>query len=193
MQIKRGSGSYQTADSNGDVTFTGLTANAPYTFYARRKNGPNITSEISATVSTLSNTPVAPTVTANKGVIPNGFNLTTTTSGSTNGTITYRWTTSARGGHDTGYVSSSSLGVGVEWVGSTWTVQAKASVSGQSDVFSNTSSVTLPTFSISGPSSIEEDTQGTFSFTITNPISSTLYWQVTPTADLCDTKQGTVA
>ena len=196
LQIKRGSGSYQTADSNGDVTFTGLTANAPYTFYARRKNGPNITSEISATVSTLSNTPVAPTVTANKGVIPNGFNLTTTTSGSTNGTITYQWSTTGGGpnnkaAYSTGYTSSSSLGVGVEWVGTTWTVQAKASVSGQSDVFSNTSSVTLPTFSISGPSSIEEDTQGTFSFTITNAIASTLYWQVTPTADFT-TSSGSV-
>ena len=194
LQIKQGSGSYQNADSNGDVTFTGLSASTSYSFTARRLNGTNASTTITVTTSTNAQAaaPQPPTVTANKGVIPNGFNLTTTTSGSTNGTITYRWTTSARGGHDTGYVSQSFLGVGVEWVGSTWTVQAKASVSGQSDVFSNTSSVTLPTFSISGPSSMTEGTSGSFSNSVTNSASSTLYWQVTPTADF-STSSGSVS
>ena len=187
LQIKRGSGSYQNADSNGDVTFTGLSASTSYTFTARRLNGTNASSTITASASTTSsNIPLPPSVTANKGVITNGFNLTTTTSGSTNGTITYQWSTSGGGpnnkaAYSTGYTSSSSLGVGVEWVGTTWTVQAKASVSGQSDVFSNTSSTTLPTFSVSGPSSMTEGTSGSFSNTVTNSASSTLYWQVTPT------------
>ena len=190
-QIKIGGGSYQQATAGGDVTFTGLSAGTSYSFTARRLNGTNPSTEITATASTLSAAPVPPTVTANKSIVTNGFSLSTTTSGSTNGTITYRWTTSDHVGYDTGYVASSSVGAGVEWVGSTWTVQAKASVSGQSDVYSNTSSVTLPTFSINGPASIEEDVQGTFSFTITDPISSTLYWQVTPTADFT-TSNGSV-
>lgn len=193
LQIKRGSGSYQTADSNGDVTFTGLSASTSYTFTARRLNGTNDSTTITANASTsAANLPDAPSVTAGKSVITNGFNLTTTTSGSSNGTITYRWTTSARGGYDTGYVSSSNLGVGVEWVGSTWTVQAKASISGQSDVFSNTSSTTLPTFSVSGPSSMTEGTSQFFSNSVTNSASSTLYWQVTPTADFT-TSSGSVS
>ena len=139
----------------------------------------------------------APTVTANKSVIPNGFGLTTTTSGTTSGTVTYQWSTNGggpnnKGSYSTGYTSNSGLGVGVEWVGTTWTIQARATIPGSlSYVYSNTSSVTLPTFSINGPSSIEEDTQGNFSFNITNAISSTLYWQVTPTADFA-TSNGSV-
>lgn len=198
LQIKRGSGSYQNADSNGDVTFTGLSASTSYTFTARRLNGTNSSTTITATASTTSaNIPLPPSVTANKGVITNGFNLTTTTSGSTNGTITYQWSTTGGGpnnkaAYSTGYTSSSSLGVGVEWIGTTWTVQAKASISGQSDVFSNTSSTTLPTFSVSGPSSMTEGTSGSFSNTVTNSASSTLYWQVTPTADF-STSSGSVS
>ena len=128
--------------------------------------------------------PIAPTVTANVGIIQNGFGLTTTSSGSTTGTITYRWTSSDRGTHDTGYVASSSIGVGVEWAGTTWNVQAKASISGQSDVYSNTSSVDLPSYSISsGPATLEEGDSGTFGLSITNNFGHTLYWQATPTAD----------
>ena len=128
--------------------------------------------------------PIPPTLTANVGIVQDGFGLTTTSSGSTNGTITYRWTTSDHVGHDTGYVASSSLGVGVEWQGSAWTVRAKASISGQSDVYSNTSSVTLPNYSISsGPATLEEGDSGTFGLSITNNFGHTLYWQAAPTAD----------
>ena len=48
LQIKRGSGSYQNADSNGDVTFTGLSANTSYSFTARRLNGTNDSTTITA-------------------------------------------------------------------------------------------------------------------------------------------------
>ena len=73
LQIKRGSGSYQNADSNGDVTFTDY-ASTSYTFTARRLNGTNASSTISATVS-ISSTPTAPTVNPSISYIDDGFNL----------------------------------------------------------------------------------------------------------------------
>ncbi len=128
--------------------------------------------------------PRAPNVTANVGIIQNGFGLTTTSSGTTSGTITYEWSASAHVTHSTGYVASSSLGVGVEWQGSTWTVRAKASIPGEPDAYSTPSSVTLPNYSInSGPGTIEEGDTGTFGFNINNNFVHTLYWQATPTAD----------
>lgn len=143
-------------------------------------------------------TALAPTVTASKSIIPNGFGLTTSSSGTTSGTITYQWSTSGggpnnKGSYSTGYTASSGLGVGVEWVGTQWTVQARATVdNGSNYVYSNTSSVTLPTYSLTGPASIQEGSSGTFSNSLTNSISSTLYWQVTPTSEF-STSNGSVA
>ena len=141
--------------------------------------------------------PIAPTVTANVGIIQNGFGMTSNPSGATNGDLTYRWTTSGGGPNskspfDTGWqvpnyagVGGQNLGVGVEWVGTTWQVQARATLdNGSNYVYSSTSSVTLPTYSISsGPATLEEGDSGTFGLSITNNFGHTLYWQATPTAD----------
>ena len=141
--------------------------------------------------------PTAPTVTANVGIVQDGFGMTSNPSGATNGDLTYRWTTSGGGPNskspfDTGWqvpnyagVGGQNLGVGVEWVGTTWQVQARATLdNGSNYVYSSTSSVTLPTYSISsGPATLEEGDSGTFGLSITNNFGHTLYWQATPTAD----------
>lgn len=142
--------------------------------------------------------PIAPTLTAALGIIQNGFGMTSNPSGVTSGDLTYRWTTSGGGPNskpsfDTGWqipnyqgVGGQDLGVGVEWVGTTWQVQARATLdNGSNYVYSNiSSSPTLPTYSINtGPATLEEGDPGTFGLSITNNFGHTLYWQATPTAD----------
>jgi len=193
--------SFSTSGSGAQITnhlpTSGSVSSASTTAYIYGANLQGKVSEYLGYSYSVNLTAAAPTVTATKSVITNGFGLATTTSGTTSGTVTYQWSTvtlgpNASGHYSTGYTSSSTLGVGVEWVGTTWQVQARATVDGGSNyVYSNTSSVTLPTFSITGPSSIEEDTQGNFSFTINNAISSTLYWQVTPTSEFA-TSNGSI-
>ena len=182
LQIKLGSGSYQTADSNGDVTFTGLSAGTSYTFTARRLNVVNFSDPFfdrTATVSTLSATPVAPSVDPICSIIQNGFSLRSRPSGG-NGTFAYRWSTTDRGGFDTGYTSAEDLGVGVEWVGTTWTVRSRASVSGQSDVFGTATNLNVHSYSVSGPSTIQEGTTGQFTITKT---AGTVSYQLSPSSD----------
>ena len=127
----------------------------------------------------------APTVSASKAIITNGFNLTSNPSGTTSGTVTYQWSTvtlgpQASGHYSTGYTSNPNLGVGTTWVGTTWRCQARATVnSGSSYVYSNTSDVTLPTYTVTAPTSVQEgQTSTNFSVNSTNGLGP-IYWQVT--------------
>ena len=185
LQIKLGSGSYQNADSNGDVTFTGLSASTSYTFTARRLNGTNASSTISATVST-SSTPTAPTVNPSISYIDNGFSLQANPS-STSSNFSYKWSSSTYSGS---FTSSSTLGIGVEWEGVTWTVTPRTTVGGVN--YNGTSqSVTVPSISVNAPSSITRSSAATVTTSTSNAIGGTLYWAVTP-ANQFDTSQGTV-
>ena len=185
LQIKQGSGSYQNADSNGDVTFTGLSASTSYTFTARRLNGTNASSTISATVST-SSTPTAPTVNPSISYIDNGFNLEANPS-STSSNFSYKWSSSTYSGS---FTSTSTLGIGVEWEGVTWTVTPRTTVGGVN--YDGTSqSVTVPSISVNAPSSITRGSAATVTTSTSNAIGGTLYWAVTP-ANQFDTSQGTV-
>ena len=119
-----------------------------------------------------------------KSIITNGFGLYSNPSGTTSGTITYQWSTNGGGvnskvSYSTGYTSNQTLGVGTEWVGTTWTCQARA-VSGSNTSYSTPSSVTLPAYSFSyGPSSVEEgQTSTNFLVSSTNGLGP-IYWQVT--------------
>jgi hypothetical protein len=125
----------------------------------------------------------APTVSATKAIIPNGFGLYSNPTGTTSGTVTYQWSTTgggqnSQGSYSTGYTSNQTLGVGTEWVGTTWTCQARATIDGSTFVYSGTSSTTLPTYSVTAPTSIQEGTQGNFSNSATNGLGP-IYYQVT--------------
>jgi len=185
LQIKRGSGSYQNADSNGDVTFTGLSAGTSYTFTARRVNGTHISSTISATVST-SSTPTAPTVNPSISYIDNGFNLQANPS-STDSSFSYKWSSSTYSGS---FSSSPNLGVGVSWEGVTWTVTPRVT-SGGVNYDGTPQSVTVPSISVSAPASIVRGTATACTTSTSNAIGGTLYWAVTP-ANQFTTSQGTV-
>ena len=186
LQIKRGSGSYQNADSNGDVTFTGLSASTSYTFTARRVNGTHISSTISTTVTT-SSAPTAPTVNPSISYIDNGFNLQANPS-STSSNFSYKW---SGGAHAGSFSSSPNLGVGVTWEGVQWTVTPRVT-SGGVNYDGTPQSVTVPSITISAPPSIVRGTPTACTTSTSNAIGGTLYWAVTP-ANQFTTSQGTVS
>lgn len=151
------------------------------TIYAANLSGQN--SVNTGTTYTVTLIPQAPTVSASKGIITNGFKLFSNPTGTTSGTVTYQWSTTGGGPNSkssfsTGYTSNQDLGVGTEWVGTTWTCQARATINGSTFVYSGTSSTTLPTYSVTAPTSIQEGTQGTFSNSSTNGLGP-IYYQVT--------------
>ena len=185
LQIKRGSGSYQTADSNGDVTFTGLSANTSYSFTARRLNGTNDSTTITASAST--STVTVPTVNPSISYIDNGFNLQANPS-STDSSFSYKW---SGGAHAGSFSSSSTLGIGVSWEGVTWTVTPRATVGGV-NYDGTPQSVTVPSITISAPPSIVRGTATACTTSTSNAIGGTLYWAVTP-ANQFTTSQGTVS
>ena len=185
LQIKRGSGSYQTADSNGDVTFTGLSANTSYSFTARRLNGTNDSTTITASAST--STVTVPTVNPSISYIDNGFNLQANPS-STSSNFSYKW---SGGAHAGSFSSSSTLGIGVSWEGVTWTVTPRATVGGV-NYDGTPQSVTVPSITISAPPSIVRGTATACTTSTSNAIGGTLYWAVTP-ANQFTTSQGTVS
>ena len=185
LQIKRGSGSYQTADSNGDVTFTGLSANTSYSFTARRLNGTNDSTTITASAST--STVTVPTVNPSISYIDNGFNLQANPS-STDSSFSYKW---SGGAHAGSFSSSPNLGVGVTWEGVTWTVTPRATVGGV-NYDGTPQSVTVPSITISAPPSIVRGTATACTTSTSNAIGGTLYWAVTP-ANQFTTSQGTVS
>ena len=184
LQIKRGSGSYQNADSNGDVTFTGLSANTSYSFTARRLNGTNDSTTITASAST--STVTVPTVNPSISYIDNGFNLQANPS-STSSNFSYKW---SGGAHAGSFSSSSTLGIGVSWEGVTWTVTPRATVGGV-NYDGTPQSVTVPSITISAPPSIVRGTATACTTSTSNAIGGTLYWAVTP-ANQFTTSQGTV-
>lgn len=156
------------------------------TIYAANLSGQN--SVNTGTTYTVTLVAQAPTVSASKAIITNGFNLTANPSGTTSGTVTYQWSTNGGGpnsksSYSTGYTSNQNLGVGTEWVGTTWTCRARATVDGGSSyVYSSTSSTTLPTYTVTAPTSIQEGQSGTFTVTSTNGLGP-IYWQATPTSE----------
>lgn len=184
LQIKRGSGSYQNADSNGDVTFTGLSANTSYSFTARRLNGTNDSTTITASAST--STVTVPTVNPSISYIDNGFNLQANPS-STDSSFSYKW---SGGAHAGSFSSSPNLGIGVSWEGVTWTVTPRATVGGV-NYDGTPQSVTVPSISVSAPPSIVRGTATACTTSTSNAIGGTLYWAVTP-ANQFTTSQGTV-
>ena len=185
LQIKQGSGSYQNADSNGDVTFTGLSANTSYSFTARRLNGTNDSTTITASAST--STVTVPTVNPSISYIDNGFNLQANPS-STDSSFSYKW---SGGAHAGSFSSSSTLGIGVSWEGVTWTVPPRATVGGV-NYDGTPQSVTVPSITISAPPSIVRGTATACTTSTSNAIGGTLYWAVTP-ANQFTTSQGTVS
>jgi len=173
--------------STDGVTATitnGLPSSGSSTFYiyAANLNGQN-SQYLGYSYTVSAPAAQAPTVSATKAIIPNGFGLYSNPTGTTSGTVTYQWSTTgggpnSKGSFSTGYTSNQNLGVGTEWVGTTWTCQARATTDGSTFVYSGTSSTTLPTYSVTAPTSIQEGQQGTFSNSSTNGLGP-IYYQVT--------------
>ena len=178
-----GSGTQITNDlpSSSDTSKT-------YYVYATDGNGQNSVKLTNTYTVTL--TALAPTVSATKAIITNGFGLYSNPTGTTSGTVTYQWSTNGGGPnskspYSTGYTSNQTLGVGTDWVGTTWTCQARATVdNGSTYVYSGTSSTTLPIYefdSNNNPTSVQEGQSGTFTVNSTNGLGP-IYWQVTPSS-----------
>jgi hypothetical protein len=153
------------------------------TFYVYAANLLGQNSQYLGTSYAVSVAVTPPNVSATKAIITNGFGLYSNPTGTTSGTVTYQWSTTGGGPNSkssfsTGYTSNQDLGVGTEWVGTTWTCQARATTDGSTFVYSGTSSTTLPTYSVTAPTSIQEGTQGTFSNSSTNGLGP-IYYQVT--------------
>lgn len=153
------------------------------TFYVYAANLLGQNSQYLGTSYAVSVAVTPPNVSATKAIITNGFKLFSNPTGTTSGTVTYQWSTTGGGPNSkssfsTGYTSNQDLGVGTEWVGTTWTCQARATTDGSTFVYSGTSSTTLPTYSVTAPTSIQEGTQGTFSNSSTNGLGP-IYYQVT--------------
>jgi hypothetical protein len=153
------------------------------TFYVYAANLLGQNSQYLGTSYAVSVAVTPPNVSATKAIITNGFKLFSNPTGTTSGTVTYQWSTTGGGpnsksSYSTGYTSNQDLGVGTEWVGTTWTCQARATTDGSTFVYSGTSSTTLPTYSVTAPTSIQEGTQGTFSNSSTNGLGP-IYYQVT--------------
>ena len=151
-------------------------------------------SQYTGTTYTVNLVALPPTVSASKAIITNGFGMYSNPTGTTSGTIEYKWTTTGGGSGSNqnvnasyGWNSSGNLsqnaGVGTEWVGTTWSVQARATVNGgASYVYGNSSSVTLPEYTVTAPTSIEEGQSDDFEVNSTNTLGP-VYWQVTPTSE----------
>ena len=174
----------------------GLPTSGSSTFYiyAANLNGQNSV-KLSNTYTVTAPSAQPPSVSATKEIIPNGFRMSSNPTGTTSGTIQYQWTTIGGGsgpnsGVNASYgwnTASANLGqnaaVGAEWVGTTWSVQARATTDGgASYVYSSYSSVTLPEYTVTAPTSIQEGQSGTFTVTSTNGLGP-IYWQVTPTGE----------
>src|SRR5210317_1934766 len=122
---------FSTDGATATIT-NGLPTSGSSTFYiyAANLNGQNsVKLSNSYTVTAPSAQP--PSVSAPKQIIPNGFGLYSNPTGSTSGTVTYQWSTNGGGpnskiSYSTGYTSNQNLGVGTEWIGTTWSVQARA-------------------------------------------------------------------
>lgn len=155
----------------------------PVYIYAANLSGER--SQYTGTSYTVNLVALAPTVSATKAIITNGFGLYSNPTGTTSGTVTYQWSTvtlgpQASGHYSTGYTSNQNLGVGTEWVGTTWRCQARATVNnGSTYVYSSTSDVTLPTYTVTAPTSVQEgQTSTNFAVNSTNGLGP-IYWQVT--------------
>lgn len=153
------------------------------TFYVYAANLLGQNSQYLGTSYAVSVAVTPPNVSASKGIITNGFGLYSNPTGTTSGTVTYQWSTTGGGPNSkssfsTGYTSNQDLGVGTEWVGTTWTCQARATTNGSTFVYSGTSSTTLPTYSVTAPTSIQEGQSGSFTVTSTNGLGP-IYWEVT--------------
>lgn len=176
---------FSTSGSNTQITNDlPSSSNTSKTYYVYAANGNGQNSVKLSNTYTVTLTAVAPTVSATKAIITNGFGLYSNPTGTTSGTVTYQWSTNGGGpnsksSYSTGYTSNQNLGVGTEWVGTTWTCQARATVdNGSTYVYSSTSSTTLPTYSVTAPTSIQEGQQGNFSNSSTNGLGP-IYYQVT--------------
>lgn len=176
---------FSTDGSLARIT-NGLPSSGSSTFYIYAANLSGQNSQYLGYSYTVSVEAEPPSVSATKAIITNGFGLYSNPTGTTSGTVTYQWSTNGGGpnsksSYSTGYTSDQNLGVGTEWVGTTWTCRARA-VSGSSTEYSDTSSTTLPTYSVTAPTSIQEGQSGSFTVTSTNGLGP-IYWQVTPTGD----------
>jgi hypothetical protein len=182
-----------TATITNDLPSSG---SSTFYLYAANGTGENSTRLTTGdTQYTVSVVAQAPSVSATKEIILNGFRMSSNPTGTTSGTVQYQWTTTGGGSGPNSSVNASygwntasvNLGqnaaVGAEWVGTTWSVQARATVDGgASYVYGSSSSVTLPEYTVTAPNSIQEGQSGTFTVTSTNGLGP-IYWQVTPTGE----------
>ena len=174
LQVKRYStGQWYTAPH----TFTGLSAGTEYGFIARRANVVAFSPEVSATASTIAN-PLAPNLSPYVTLINGGFLVNAGPQAPLSGTITYAF---ASGGTTHQNTTSSSIGIGTEWEGSTWTVTATATTGAGTDV-EGPVAIQIPNFSLSATSSsLQAGFGNTMRVTASNLTSSqTLYWEATP-------------
>ena len=128
---------FSTDGATATIT-NGLPTSGSSTFYiyAANLSGQNSV-KLSNTYTVTAAAAQPPSVSATKAIIPNGFGLYSNPTGTTSGTVTYQWSTNGGGpnsksSYSTGYTSNQNLGVGTEWVGTTWTCQARATVDGGS-------------------------------------------------------------
>lgn len=167
-----------TWQSNGH-TFTGLTAGSTNTFYARRLNTVAASGTITDTVTTQQNAPVAPSISPT-AVFTGAGNILLSANPGNNGNGNEEFLFS--GTHTIGWQSSSQTTLGAAaQAGNTWSVQSRATV-GSSTVTGTSQSITLPSASISAPSSINEGQSGNVTFSFSNVPSSshTYYYDLLP-------------
>ena len=143
-------------------------------------------SQYTGTSYTVNLVPLVPTVSATKAIITNGFGVYANPTGTTSGTVEYKWSTNGGGVNSQpswdlqGWgTNNTSIGLGTEWVGTTWTCNVRASVDGGQNYVTTSTSVTLPTYTVTAPTSVQEgQTSTNFAVNSTNTLGP-IYWQVT--------------
>jgi hypothetical protein len=189
---------FETVQGSGVIS-NGLPTSATATFYlyAANGNGQNsIRLTTGDTQYTVTPQAQAPSISPYKTIITNGFQMWSNPSGTTAGTIQYQWKVQGGGSGSNGNTvhtfpwtaEINNLGenaaVGTSWRGTSWTVQARATVdNGANYDYSSTSSpITLPDYSFTTvPNSIQEGQTGTFTVASTNGLGP-IYWQATTTS-----------
>tara|TARA_S200000501_G_scaffold346_1_gene345 strand:- start:2513 stop:4987 length:2475 start_codon:yes stop_codon:yes gene_type:complete len=186
LQVKR----YSTSQwYTAPHTFTGLSAGTQYQFIARRANVVAFSPEVSATVSTIGN-PLAPSISPSVSLREGGFDIFANESGPSTPVVTYAF---ASGGVTYQNTTASSLGVGVTWEGSTWTVTATSTTASGTDV-EGPVAVVLPSFSLSAnSSSVVAGNSNTMRVNVSNLNGTqTIYWKALP-ANRFSTSTGSLA
>jgi hypothetical protein len=187
---------FETVQGSGVIS-NGLPTSGSATFYLYAADG-NAQNSIRLTTGdtqyTVTPQAQAPSLSPYKTIINGGFQMWSNPSGATSGTIQYQWKVYGGGSGSYGNTvhtfpwtaeinnlgENAAVG-GEHWKGTSWTVQARATVDNGAtyDYSSTSSSITLPDYSFTTvPNSIQEGQTGTFTVASTNGLGP-IYWEVT--------------